>query len=635
MIELTEVAFQLGTKVLLNDANLTIFAQHKVGIIGRNGCGKTSLFKLITKQEQVDQGHCQVPKQWRIGHVKQETPAVDVPAIDYVMAGDEELMSLHQAEKNAETQGNHQEIANIHQKIEDINGYTASARAGGLLHGLGFSQDQHHKPVREFSGGWRMRLNLAQALMCRADLLLLDEPTNHLDISAIVWLESWLKAYPGTLLIISHDRNFLDNVVTSIVHIEHQQLKLYSGNYSRFENTRAMQIELAKSQAEKAQKKREQLNQFITRFKAKASKAKQAQSRIKMLEKMGDAAVLSEESPFQFSFFDTDTNVTQLLSLNEGTLGYAEKKLISSANLTLQQGDRIGLLGSNGAGKSTLLKSLAGKTSLLSGEITLNKHCHIGYFDQHQLEALDLSASVYSHVQRLSPSASEQTIRNFVGGFAFHGDTVFEPITHFSGGEKARLALALVVWQKPNLLLLDEPTNHLDIEARTALSLALQNFSGAIVTISHDRHLLDAICDQFYLIENGCFSEFKGSLDDYQQYLNSPKKADSPDALPATSKAVNRKDAKRIEAQRRQELAPLNKQCQKFESRNQSIDTELTAIHEQLADSDIYSEAKKELLQALMEKERKLKEEKENIEEKWLEALDEIEAIKAAWDSED
>lgn len=529
MIQLKQVSLARGGKTLLSDVNLIVHAKQKVAIVGANGTGKSSLFALLRGVLTPDVGDAWLPTHLTIAHLEQEVRASDQTALDYVLDGDAELRQLEQALATAED-GLH--IAELLASLEQIDGYTAPARAAQLLYGLGFNSDEQQATVASFSGGWRMRLNLAKTLMRRADVLLLDEPTNHLDLDAIVWLEQWLKHYPGTLLFISHDRDFLDAIASHIVSLEQQRLTLYTGNYSDFERQKAEQLALQQLTFEKQQRQRAHLQSFIDRFKAKASKATQAQSRIKALARMETAQAVHVDSPFHFSFREAPKCSNPLLTLDHVSIGYGDQIILNRVNLALTQQARIGLIGPNGAGKSTLIKCLIGHVSPLTGEYQLNPALNIGYFDQHQLDSLDITASALLHLQRLSPDSTEQALRSYLGSFGFIGDQALGPVGPFSGGEKTRLALALLIWQKPNLLLLDEPTNHLDLEMRHALTMALQGYNGAMIVVSHDRQLLRATTDTLLLVANQAVVEFKQDLDAYYVWLqNYRRQAQAPKAV--------------------------------------------------------------------------------------------------------
>jgi ATP-binding cassette, subfamily F, member 3 len=524
MIRFTRITLRRGAKVLLEDADLVLNPGDKIGLIGNNGAGKSSLFALLRGELQADQGEVDYPQRWRVAHVAQETPPLERSAIDYAIDGDTTLRRLEAELAEAEAADDGERIGSVYADLADADAWTVRSRAERLLHGLGFSHEQMEQPVATFSGGWRMRLNLAQALMCPSDLLLLDEPTNHLDLDAILWVEEWLKKYAGTLVIVSHDRDFLDGVVNVIVHIDSQKLKRYGGHYSDFERQRAAAVVLAAGMIEKQQRERAHLESFINRFKAQASKARQAQSRMKMLAKMEDLAPLHVSSPFQFEFREPLRAPDPLLVMEDVVAGYrledgTEKPVLGGIRFSLQSGQRYGLLGINGAGKSTLIKTIAGELKPLSGTANFNKGLAIGYFAQHQVEMLRHDESQLWNLARVAPRVREQELRGFLGGFNFPGEMALSPITHFSGGEKARLALAMIVWQRPNLLLLDEPTNHLDLETREALTVALAQFEGTLVLVSHDRHLLRATTDQFLIVADGQLQPFDGDMDDYRDWL--------------------------------------------------------------------------------------------------------------------
>ncbi|MGD8484007.1 MAG: ATP-binding cassette domain-containing protein, partial [Thioalkalispiraceae bacterium] len=528
MLNFDQLSLRRGPRELLHDVSCVIHHGQKVGITGANGVGKSSLFALIRGQLQADSGDFALPANTVIAHVAQETPALDRPAIDYVIDGDQQLRDIEQRIRHAEQQHDGEQLAHLYAELESIDGYSANTRAAKLMQGLGFSSAQQHTPVTDFSGGWRMRLNLAQALMCRSDLLLLDEPTNHLDLEAVLWLEDWLRSYPGTLLLISHDRDFLDRITTHIAHIEQGTLTLYTGNYSAFEIRRAEQLANQQAAYEKQQREIKHMQSFVDRFRAKATKARQAQSRLKALQRMEVISQAHVDSPFHFQFKQPDKLPDTLLQLDEVNIGYADTPILGKVTLSIRQGDRLGLLGYNGAGKSTLIKLLAGELSAQGGEIKTARDLNIGYFAQHQLEQLDGEASPLLHLQRLDPKATEQSLRNFLGGFGFGNDMAVSKVAPFSGGEKARLVLAMIVYQKPNLLLLDEPTNHLDLEMRHALSVALQDYVGAMLIVSHDRHLLRSVTDSLLLVADGRVSPFDGDLDDYRQWIKDQNKQTEP-----------------------------------------------------------------------------------------------------------
>ena len=569
MIELQSIALQRGNKILLQDASLRIHTGEKTALVGANGSGKTSLFLLLQSRLQIDRGHIAIPAQWRIAHMAQEVAAGERSALDYVLDGDSELRRI---EHELAVATDDDRLAHLYAELDAIDGYQAGRRAEQLLLGLGFPPDKWQASVSSFSGGWRIRLNLAQALMCPSDLLLLDEPTNHLDLDASLWLEQWLARYRGTLVLISHDRDFIDNTCEQIVHIENATLTRYRGNYSAFERQRAERLAQQQIAFEKQQERIAHVQSFIDRFRAKATKAKQAQSRIKELERMEMLVPAHVDSPFDFAFPKPDRFSDPLLNLSQATLGYTDKPLLQNINLSIHPGSRIGLLGANGAGKSTLLKSLAGALPLLSGERVTGEHLKLGYFTQHQLEALDLDASPALHIQRMSPQAREQEIRDFLGGFNFRGETALAPIRHSSGGEKARLALALIVWQKPNLLLLDEPTNHLDLEMCHALTVALQEFEGAVVVVSHDRHLLRNTVEELMLVSDGRVREFDGDLQDYSNWLLSEARnrrdSDSAEKEKSAAPKLDKKHSVSKVLSNANSYPRLNSNCKKSNARS-------------------------------------------------------------------
>ena len=626
MIKLDNIKLQRGPQVLLDDASLTLHPKQKVGFIGANGAGKSSLFALLRGQLTLDGGELYIPKEWKIAHMRQEIDDLDRSAIDYVLDGDAHLRMLQQQLQQAELSHDGDTLARLHTEWDNADGYTADARARRLLAGLGFANEEMEKTIRHFSGGWQMRLNLAQALMCPSDLLLLDEPTNHLDLDAIIWLEGWLKSYQGTLVLISHDRDFLDSVIDHIVHLEQQELILYKGSYSTFERTRAERLAQQQQAYEKQQAQRVHMESFIARFKAKASKARQAQSRIKALEKLEDLAPAHIDSPFDFIFRESDKISNQLINLKEASLGYSDKTILSNVKLQIMPGARIGLLGPNGAGKSTLIKTLAGELSLISGQLNQGENLAIGYFAQHQLDALDNAASPLLHLQRIASKEREQTLRNFLGGFDFKGDRCDEVVVNFSGGEKARLALALIAWQKPNLLLLDEPTNHLDLEMRHALTMALQEFSGAVLVVSHDRHLLKSTTDEFFLVANGQVCTFDGDLDDYTQWLISYRSMQQPSKQQAIpEEKVDKKAQRQQAANLRQQLAPYKKEADKLEKVLEKLQSQLISLEQQLADNMLYEASQKDKLKVLLDQQTDLKTQQTIAEENWLAALEKLE----------
>ncbi|MBA6392263.1 ATP-binding cassette domain-containing protein [Colwellia sp. BRX10-3] len=628
MIIATDLSLARGAKYLIKSSSFTIHPNHKVGLVGANGCGKSSLFASLLGALPADMGNLSMPSSWKIATVKQETPALDRSALDYVMDGDIEYRELEAKLEQARADDNGTLEATIINQIDTVNGYSLPARAGELLHGLGFVQEQLANSVKSFSGGWRMRLNLAQALISRADLLLLDEPTNHLDLDAVIWLQRWLKRFTGTLVLISHDRDFLDDVIGQILHIEHQTAKLYSGNYSAFERQRAEHLAQQDAQYQKQQKEVAHLTSFVDRFRAKASKAKQAQSRLKRLQKLPDLAPAHVDSQFTFSFEQPDTLPYPLLALKESQCGYSDEAIIlEDVGMTLVPGSRIGLLGRNGAGKSTLIKSLAGDLTLLKGERYCAQDLRVGYFSQHQLEQLHLPSSAIEHITRAKPDITELQARSFLGRFGFSGDQALDKVGTMSGGEKARLVLALIVLEKPQLLLLDEPTNHLDLEMRQALVLALQDFDGAIILIAHDRYLLESCVDEFYIVANAHVTEFDGDIDDYQQWLNDDKKQSVKANKVVSEPQVDKKQQRKEQAELRKKASPLRKQADKFEKLVQKNQDELTEVEAKLADSEIYQAEHKAKLTELLKRQAKLTQDLEAHEMQWLDLEEQIEEI--------
>ncbi|EMM0380222.1 ABC transporter ATP-binding protein [Pluralibacter gergoviae] len=633
MIVFSSLQIRRGVRVLLDNATATINPGQKVGLVGKNGCGKSTLLSLLKNEIGADAGSVTYPGNWQLAWVNQETPALAEPALDYVIDGDREYRQL-EAELNAANERNDgNAIATVHGKLDAIDAWTIRARAASLLHGLGFSNEQLKRPVSDFSGGWRMRLNLAQALICRSDLLLLDEPTNHLDLDAVIWLEKWLKSYQGTLILISHDRDFLDPVVGKIIHIEQQSLFEYTGNYTSFELQRATRLAQQQSLYESQQQKVAHLQSFIDRFKAKASKAKQAQSRVKMLERMELIAPAHVDNPFHFSFRAPESLPNPLLKMEKVSAGYGDRVILDSIKLNLVPGSRIGLLGRNGAGKSTLIKMLAGELAPLHGEIGLAKGIKLGYFAQHQLEFLRADESPLQHLARMAPQVLEQQLRDYLGGFGFQGDKVTEETKRFSGGEKARLVLALIVWQRPNLLLLDEPTNHLDLDMRQALTEALIEFEGALVVVSHDRHLLRSTTDDLYLVHDAKVEPFDGDLEDYQQWLTDVQKQENQPADAAKengNSAQARKDQKRRDAELRTQTQPLRKEIARLEKEMEKLNAQLAAAEEKLGDSGLYDQSRKAELTECLQQQASAKSGLEECEMAWLEAQEQLEHMLSA-----
>jgi ATP-binding cassette subfamily F protein 3 len=665
MIRFIQVSLMRGIKPLLEQVDVTLNPGDKIGLIGANGAGKSSLFAMMRGELHPDQGEIDFPAKWRVAYVAQETPPLDRAALDYAIDGDVTLRKLEaelaRLEAEPESSENGIAIGEIYSALADADAYTVQSRGEQLLLGLGFSIDQMQQPVASFSGGWRMRLNLAQALMCPSDLLLLDEPTNHLDLDAIIWLEDWLKRYAGTLLIISHDRDFLDEVVNVVVHIDERKLKRYSGNYSSFERQRAAQMILAAGALEKQQRKRAHLESFVNRFKAQASKARQAQSRMKALAKMEELAPLRAAAEFSFEFREPLSAPNPLLVMENVDAGYkieddatgeiTHKTIVNKIKFSLQIGQRIGLLGVNGAGKSTLIKTIAGELSPLTGDATMGKGLNIGYFAQHQVEMLRHDESPLWHLAKIAPTVREQELRNFLGGFNFPGTMVTSSIAPFSGGEKARLALALIVWQRPNLLLLDEPTNHLDLETREALTEALAQFEGTLVVVSHDRHLLRATTDEFIIVADGKLQPFDGDLDDYKDWLFKTKLGKGTDVLPAAGKANKTdfpvtspvapptapapvavsKDQKRQQAEDRQRLAtlrkPLEQKIKRLDDQIAKRSAQKADVDAQLGESSIYEAANKAKLKQLLADQSFFTKDLGQLEAEWLELQEQLEAL--------
>jgi ATP-binding cassette subfamily F protein 3 len=649
VIRFNQFSLARGVKPLFDATSFTLNPGEKAGLVGANGAGKSTLFSVLRGELHADAGDFSLPPSWRIAHVAQETPAAEKTALEYTLDGDAALREIEERIAQAEAAHDGEALAHAHAAFADADGYTAPARAEALLLGLGFTLAQTREQVASFSGGWRMRLNLAQALMCRSDLLLLDEPTNHLDLDAIVWLEDWLGRYPGTLVVISHDREFLDSVCNVTLHLENRQVKRYGGNYSQFEILRAQQIALQQSAYEKQQKTIAHLQSFIDRFKAKATKARQAQSRMKALEKMELIAPAHATSPFTFEFRTPDAAPNPMLVMEDVRCGYRgddgiEIPILDGVTLSVQNGQRIGLLGANGQGKSTLVKTLAGTLAPLGGTMRAGRGLAIGYFAQHQLETLRPDDSPLQHLARIAPEAREQELRDFLGGFNFSGDMASSPIAPFSGGEKARLALALIIWQKPNLLLLDEPTNHLDLETRHALTMALAQFEGTLILVSHDRHLLRASTDQFMLVAKHRLQPFDGDLDDYRDWLLQHA-AETRAAAKAASQAGglaenmregeasagNRKDQRRQEAEARQKLAQLKKPLQsriaKLEKEMDALNAEKAVLDAFVAAPESYETAMKAKLTDALKRQAEVQARLEALEAEWLDAQEELEQI--------
>ena len=637
MLSFDGVTLARGPRTLLEDVSLTIFAGQRVGVIGRNGTGKSSLFAMIRGEVAPDRGELAVPRRLAIASVAQETPAVPRPAIDYVLDGDADLRATEHALADAEVAHDAARIAALHERLHAIGGYAARARAGRLLHGLGFAPEEQERAVAKFSGGWRVRLNLAAALMCRSDLLLLDEPTNHLDLDAVLWLQDFLCGYAGTLLVISHDREFLDAVTTQTLHLAGQRATLYSGNYSQFELLRAERVAQQTALAKQQQQQIAHLQSFVDRFRAKASKAKQAQSRLKMIERIERVLPAHADSSFEFAFRAPEKLPAPLLRLDRVAAGYGKHVVWRGARMDIGPGARIGLLGPNGAGKSTLMRVLAGDVPIMEGEMVRHRDLRVGYLAQHQLEQLDPEASPFLHLRRQEPAIDEQAARTFLGGFDFRSGRVYEPVVNFSGGEKARLALALVVRSRPNLLLLDEPTNHLDLDMRAALELALQDYPGALVLVSHDRHLLGVTCDELWRVAEGTVQRFDGDLDDYAAWLAARDRSWSahadaggaadpgdiegvPDA--ALPRGASSKDRRRAAAEKRARDKPLRDTIRQAETTMAAAQARIAEIEAQFAGPAIYEPANRERLAALLDEQKRLRHDLGRSEESWLAAVE-------------
>ncbi|NKN32903.1 ATP-binding cassette domain-containing protein [Marichromatium bheemlicum] len=631
MLQLQELSLRRGPNLLLEGADVTVYPGQRVGLVGANGCGKSSLFALLLGELGADAGAISLPPDWVIAHVAQHTPDTERAAIEFVLDGDHELREIERELARAEADGDGLRHAEWLGRLEAIDGYGAESRAARLLHGLGFAPGDERRPVNSYSGGWRMRLALARTLMCRSDLLLLDEPTNHLDLDAVIWLEGWLKSYPGTLVLISHDRDFLDAVVGQVLALEQRRLTLYTGNYSAYERQRAERLAQQQAAHERQQREIAHMRGFVDRFRAKATKARQAQSRLKALERMELIAPAHVDSPFRFAFATPEHLPRPLLRLDALRAGYADRVILDGVGLGFEPGDRVGLLGRNGAGKSTLIKVLAGELTPLAGRCERAQELRVGYFAQHQLEALQAEDSPLMHLRRLDPEANEQQLRDYLGGFGFGGDRALDPVAPFSGGEKARLALALIIYQRPNLLLLDEPTNHLDLEMRHALSEALQGFEGALVVVSHDRHLLRVTTDTLLLVDEGQVAPFAGDLDDYPAWL-AGRANQATDAEQARSpRAGNeRREQRRQAAEQRKALAPLRQRERRLEAALEQLAMRRETLDQALADPALYEEAAKPRLLELMEAHRQLEAELVATESEWLEVCEALEQFQEA-----
>jgi ATP-binding cassette subfamily F protein 3 len=628
MIILRNISLRRGSKILLEPADLTIQPGQRIALTGANGCGKSSLFAMLLGELEADSGHIDGLDALRIACMAQEVAATDQTALEYLIGGDARVAKLRQSIAQAEQAEDFKLAAALHSQLEELNGYDIERRAELMLLGLGFGNGESSHPVRDFSGGWRIRLNLGRALMAPSDLLLLDEPTNHLDLDATLWLQQWLQAYRGTLILISHDREFIDACCQQILHIEHMTISSYRGNYSSFETQRAEQLANQQASYEKQQRRVAEIDAFVQRFRYKATKAKQAQSRLKELERMQTIAPAHVDSPFSFKFPAPERASDPLLQLEKAVLGYGDTAVLSGVELQLRPGSRVGLLGRNGAGKSTLLKTLTGELPLLGGLRISGDHCKVGYFDQHQLESLDLDASAAQHLQRLRPDIREQEILDFLGGFNFHGDAATKIIAPFSGGEKARLALAITAWQRPALLIMDEPTNHLDMEMRLALTLALQDFAGAVVLVTHDRHLLGNTVDELLLVHDGLVEDYQDDVHAYEQWvLSQPASDRGTSAKPIDG---SRKEQRQLAAQIREQTRPLKKELNSIEKQMTKVESRLAELEMQLTDNGLYEATRKKELDTLLREQGALRTQSTEQEEQWLHLQEQLETLEAS-----
>ncbi len=631
MISINQVSLRRGSKLLFENATFQAHSGDRIGLVGANGSGKSSLFAMLLGTLEPDGGSLEMNAADRISHVAQESPSGTRSALDFVIDGDQALRQVQAAIAESERDSHGKELHTLYQRLEELDGFTAEARAARLLHGLGFEDSSHLSPVQEFSGGWRMRLNLAQALMCPSDILLLDEPTNHLDLPAILWLERWLTRYEGILMVASHDRDFLDAVCNHIANIDHQEIRLFTGNYTQFEQYRSEQLAQQQAMFKRQQREVSHIQSYVDRFRYKASKAKQAQSRLKMLERMTLIAPAHVDSPFRFHFMEPHKQPHHLVKLEQAAAGYSEP-VLTDIDLLISAGDRIGLLGVNGAGKSTLVKALCDGSTLLAGERTLSRDTRIGYFAQHQLDLLNPSESPFDHLKAVAPGLRESELRNFLGRFGFNGERIFEPVAPFSGGEKARLVLALMIRQQPNLLLLDEPTNHLDLEMRQALSRALVDYSGALVVISHDRHLLRSVCDELLIVHHGTVDRFELSLEEYPAWLREQEAVSGPAAGADNSQGdesgqINRKLQRQLDAEQRRIMKPLTDRVRKAETGLESRKSELQVLEARLADTSLYTDpSRKDELTQLIRTQAELKSAIESLEWEWFEASEALDA---------
>ncbi|WP_367109049.1 ABC-F family ATP-binding cassette domain-containing protein [uncultured Psychrobacter sp.] len=689
MIEFKDVSVRRDGRMLFSGASFQLHPGQKIGLTGNNGTGKSTLFALLLTymgagdtEVTLDKGEISIPDSWHVAHMAQEVGASSQTAIDYVLSGDEQWYTINAALSDL-SQVSDEQIGMLHQQFDEIDGYRTPTKAAQIMAGLGFNTNQHELPVEGFSGGWRMRLNLAKTLMSRADLMLLDEPTNHLDLDAILWLETWINQFTGLVIVISHDQAFLDATVDHILHVEQQKITLYTGNYQQFIRTRHERMAQQQQAYEKQQETRAHLDDFIRRFRAKASKAKQAQSRIKQLERMADLSPMMADNPFSFQFYPPANMSTPLIEMIDADIGYSETPLLYNASVQVTPDTRLGLLGMNGAGKSTLIKALVGELGILSGSYRVSDTLKLGYFNQHQMDALDAAATPMQMLRRLAGKTSDALLRSFLGSFDFRGERIDTPSELFSGGERARLTLALIVWQRPNVLVLDEPTNHLDLQMRQALTLALQGFEGAVVLVSHDRELIANVCDELYLVHDGRIDEFDGDISDYGKWLSDKRKQEntadknsgkqkkdkkankqfvpqptkikstnnhsdsskdiqvakldestnsaqttSKQAIPQQS-TLSKEEQRKLAAEQRKLTAPIRRDIENTEKSLAAIEDKLAKLEEKLAATDLYEEHRKADLLKLLEEQTSLQQQHSDNEEKLLQAMTTLEEMEA------
>ncbi|WP_114701443.1 ATP-binding cassette domain-containing protein [Psychrobacter proteolyticus] len=670
MIEFKDVGVRRDGRELFAGASFQLHPGHKVGLTGNNGTGKSTLFALLLTQMgtgdtevTLDKGEVSIPDSWHVAHMAQEVGATTQSAIDYVLSGDEQWYEINAALNDLSSVSDEQ-IGVLHQQFDEIDGYRTPTKAAQIMAGLGFKTSQHELPVEGFSGGWRMRLNLAKTLMSRADLMLLDEPTNHLDLDAILWLETWINAYMGLVIVISHDQAFLDATVGHILHVEQQKITLYTGNYQQFIRTRHERMAQQQQAFEKQEATKAHLDDFIRRFRAKASKAKQAQSRIKQLERMAELSPMMADNPFSFQFYEPANMSSPLIELTNADIGYSETPLLHNANVQVTPDTRLGLLGMNGAGKSTLIKALVGELGVLTGKYRVSDTLKLGYFNQHQMDILDAKATPIEMLRRLAGKTSDAMLRSFLGSFDFRGERIDTPSELFSGGERARLTLALIVWQRPNVLVLDEPTNHLDLQMRQALTIALQGFKGAVVLVSHDRELIANVCDELYLVHDGIIEEFDGDIGDYGKWLAEKRKQENAsdkntgkkkskkeskkfvsretDNSQASNKssdnssnsrvatpALSKEEQRKLAAEQRKMTAPIRREIEETEKTLAKIDKQLVTLEEKLADTELYEESRKSDLLVLLNEQTALQQQHSDNEEKLLLSMTTLEEMEA------